>query len=659
MLTSAVTGTLWFVLSNVLTRGVGFAAQIILGWLLVPEDFGVWALAVSISTAVTALRNGGTNQILIKRGADYHTQAGPIFRFSLAFNLLAMLVLLVIAAVVQSEQRALAVVLAGTALSIPLGTPAMLLKAKLTIDGRFRDVATIAFGSSVVWQASIVVLAALGCGAFSFAAPALLQAIYESIASWRYTKELPPLTGQAHRSDYWTLFLESRWVMLGAAALALATTGGYFAIAMLSDARTTGLYFFAFQLIVAISAPLYGALESVLPSLFTRLDNDRPRQIDACIRTIRVMMGLGIPAAAILAWAAPPAIHFIWHGAWDAAAPAAQLLAACIPIWLLVSAVRSLIEARGLWRARFIVLGAYGVGGTLAAALGTLIFGTVEGIALTVVLFYIGFTIPVFWGLTRLGVPLLLLLTGTAAAAESSQPFVVFDGLLNADKPNLQRYGMPELRGTDHLWRPGVATDRVDERGVRKGVTFIATFGPNYYLDIENWPVTRASDEVLGDSLQKFIRVAQIARATAPDRKFGFYGVLPATTYWEVVLDERDKLAAWRRSNALARPLAQHVDFVFPSLYTFYEDREGWARAAREVLREARQYGKPVYPFLWPEYHDSTKLAGKPVPRDYWRMQLDLCREYADGVVIWGGYKKPWDPHAPWWLETQAFLKAL
>jgi O-antigen/teichoic acid export membrane protein len=401
---SAVTGTLWMVLGNLLTRGVGFAGQVALGWLLVPEEFGVWALAVSIATAVAALRSGGTSQILIKRGSEYAVHVGMILRFALAFDALAMLTLLLVAALMWAQHLTLAIVLCGIALSIPLGTPAMILKARLTIDRRFRELATLTCGSSLVWQASVVALALLGFGAFSFTAPAFMQAAFESFTSWRYAGKLPTLRTQASAHDYWLLFRESRWVMLSAAALALATTGGYFAVAMLSDARTTGLYFFAFQLIVAVSAPVYGAFETVLPTLLTRLDADRPRQTDACVRTLRVSMGVGVPAAAVFALAAPMAIHLVWQGAWDAAAPAVQVLAACLPAWLLVSAGRSLIDARGLWRVRFVVLGVYGVGSTLAAAIGTLL-GGVHVIAIAVATFHVGFALAFVLVLARLGIP--------------------------------------------------------------------------------------------------------------------------------------------------------------------------------------------------------------------------------------------------------------
>jgi hypothetical protein len=78
---------------------------------------------------------------------------------------------------------------------------------------------------------------------------------------------------------------------------------------------------------------------------------------------------------------------------------------------------------------------------------------------------------------------------------------------------------------------------------------------------------------------------------------------------------------------------------------------------ALAILREARQYGKPVYAFLWPRYHDSNRfIGGQPISRKFWRKQLETVYRHADGVVIWDYDRSLWREYMPWWLETKAFL---
>ena len=63
---------------------------------------------------------------------------------------------------------------------------------------------------------------------------------------------------------------------------------------------------------------------------------------------------------------------------------------------------------------------------------------------------------------------------------------------------------------------------------------------------------------------------------------------------------------------------------------------------------------------------DNPSLAGRFVPRELWRRQLDyLLARGLEGVVVWGsptddqGRPVAWNPNAWWWIETKAFLAAL
>ena len=80
-------------------------------------------------------------------------------------------------------------------------------------------------------------------------------------------------------------------------------------------------------------------------------------------------------------------------------------------------------------------------------------------------------------------------------------------------------------------------------------------------------------------------------------------------------------------------------------------------------IQEARRLsrGKPVYIFLWPQYHTSNqKLANTFLPGDYWRLELETAQKYADGAVIWCcSNSQSWEDNAAWWLATRSFLKDL
>jgi hypothetical protein len=180
-------------------------------------------------------------------------------------------------------------------------------------------------------------------------------------------------------------------------------------------------------------------------------------------------------------------------------------------------------------------------------------------------------------------------------------------------------------------------------------------------IDIEHWPLT-GDPSVVADSIKKYLTVLGWYKTSAPDVKIGFFAVPPIRDYWNA-LKERNtpQYTGWQKQNDALAPIAKAVDVLFPSLYTFYDDRNGWQKYAIEQIREARRYagGKPVYVFLWPQYHVSNKtLANTFLPGDYWRMELETARKSADGVVIWCcTTKESWNENAAWWVETKQFLK--
>jgi O-antigen/teichoic acid export membrane protein len=378
-------------LANMLARLIGLAGQLALGWFLTPRDFGVYALAVGISGALTSLRNGGTTQVLVTRAGSYAKNAGLYFRFSLAFNIAIAAALLIASTVVYKRKPDLAVILAGIAFSLPIGTRAALLRGELTIHRKFRELSVINVGSAITWQLSVCCLAWLGFGARSFAVPPVLQAIVETVLTWLYASDVPKLT-RYFRSEYLNLFRDARWVMLSALVLTFATTGDYLAVGMLADLRTTGAYFFSFQLAAALGVPISASIDAVLPAFFAKAGAESGRQ-QAIYRTAtNFVLLLVVPASVGVALIAPPIVHLAWKGKWDYATPAIQLLVACTPAWLLVGISRALLDARGLWQLRFLVIGIYGVGGISAAAVGALT-NKLGNIALLVTGFYVLFAV--------------------------------------------------------------------------------------------------------------------------------------------------------------------------------------------------------------------------------------------------------------------------
>lgn len=241
--------------------------------------------------------------------------------------------------------------------------------------------------------------------------------------------------------------------------------------------------------------------------------------------------------------------------------------------------------------------------------------------------------------------------------------FRLFDALLFSGKPELSGMGFErlELTGTS-FWVGGRPADEPNEEYVRAYARSLSSRGVRLAcLDIEHWPMyPQADDSTARGTIDKFLRIVRWMHEEAPEIQVGFYGLPPVRDYWSPTSGRSDALLNWNRYNDELMRLGSEVDVIFPSIYTFYDDPTGdaWRTYALANIEQARKYGKPVYVFLWPQYHDSNRaLDGKLVPGSFWRLQLDTVYERADGVVIWGGWKLAWNPSADWWQSTLDFLR--
>jgi Hyaluronidase. len=240
--------------------------------------------------------------------------------------------------------------------------------------------------------------------------------------------------------------------------------------------------------------------------------------------------------------------------------------------------------------------------------------------------------------------------------------FKIYDGFLYKNKPDLRNYNIAPipiiyesalLSSKDKNQTPALtniinASRQINNSKIDKAV-----------IDIERWPVT-GNKNLVAQSVKKYQKVIQDLKASGTTKLIGYYGAPPVRDYWRAIKKPTSKeYISWQKDNDALQSLADTVDALYPSIYTFYDDQYGWVEYAKAQIKEARRLanGKPVIVFLWPKYHDSNKLLkNKYIPASFWRVQLETALAFADGAIIWGGWQETWDPNAEWWKETQDFI---
>src|SRR5690606_9814407 len=142
---TATVGMVWVGLSMIVTKLGSFIAQLVLGWLLAEDDFALYAVAISLTGVIGAVRDGGVSKLLVQRGHEFDRLARAAGQLAMAFNLFAAAVLVLAApyAAAFYDRPALPPLLWVLALSLPLGTPAMLHKARLQTRMGFERLARL------------------------------------------------------------------------------------------------------------------------------------------------------------------------------------------------------------------------------------------------------------------------------------------------------------------------------------------------------------------------------------------------------------------------------------------------------------------------------------------------------------------------------------
>ncbi len=276
----------------------------------------------------------------------------------------------------------------------------------------------------------------------------------------------------------------------------------------------------------------------------------------------------------------------------------------------------------------------------------------------------------------------------TLPTALTSAPpvFPVFDTSFFSGKPDTKQFGLQPMRIVDRGWEsPDGFKNLPDEasfKNVMRKLELEDAVTP-LVINIESWTFAcKDANGVATGTPDKFETIIKWTREAAPKLKIGIYLVAPIRNYRDTLLPETDpKYIAWQQNNDCYQKVVDKLDFLLPSLYAFYPDSDpkrgqefvnGWVKYATANLKEARRLakGKPVYPFLWMQYHSSNSegYAHKLISGSFWKLQLETVKKLSDGVVLWGTIKTntetlfepmPWDENSEWWLETQKFVSAL
>ncbi len=248
---------------------------------------------------------------------------------------------------------------------------------------------------------------------------------------------------------------------------------------------------------------------------------------------------------------------------------------------------------------------------------------------------------------------LLFALTGVSlsetAVAQGRTAFMVYDNMFYRGKPNTTAAGFIEsnILYENKIWLNDQDYGRLPNRAAFAALVRLHAAKPGpLVIDIEKMPLKGPAD-VVRHNAETLATLADWAHEAAPGKVVGFYG----TNTLSKVPPE---------NLSYARELAHHVDAFFPPVYTFDDDRPAYEKRAQEAFAEARALDpkKPIYFYLWPQYHDGTPKQFQFVDASYWEFQLETALRFSNGIVLWSPSRYDWNDSTGWFAATRVFLHA-
>jgi len=425
----------WSVANNIVGRVGTTLMGIVLARLLVPEDYGVYAVALVALNALLSMNELGVSLAIVRRPGDVSRIAPTVKTLAMASSLVLWLLMFLAAPHVARALDAPEAtgVLRILTLSVLIDALTAVPSALMTRDFMQRERLIVDTAGFVVGSATAIALAVAGFGAWALVWSALLGNVVNALFILRYSPDEHPY---GFRRDVARELLAFGLPLAAASLLIMGLLNiDYVVIGAELGPVELGFYLLAFNLcswpVNMFSAP---ARRVSLP-LFARLHAGETGASSAFVPVCTVLLLVTLPACVVLAALADPIVEVVYGDVW--------LPAAAVLPWLMVLA---LVRVIGELIYDFLVaLGSSSSNLTLQAIwLGALVValpvgvraGGIEGVAMAHAAVAAGIVLPAYAVvLRRAGVSLRAMarqvsrpVAGTVAAAAMAVAVVALIG---------------------------------------------------------------------------------------------------------------------------------------------------------------------------------------------------------------------------------------
>jgi O-antigen/teichoic acid export membrane protein len=348
--THSARGIVYLFASTTAMKLISVVAQVVLGYLLSKEDFGVVALAYPIATLIRVIEQAGVGDVLVQR-KNFRIWAVPAFWLATCMGLMSSLLIVAaapIAAVLFKNWQLFWVLLILAPSSIPNAFMAIP-RAQMSRNLQFRALAMVNLASLTLQMILTVVFAWIGWGAYSFVIPIPICNAATAAFLWWWVR--PPWSFSPQLKKWRFLIGDSTRILVAEYQRAIIDQSDNFMLGLFRSLAEVGLYAFGFNFSIQILQLLGFNLMNVLFPALTKLNAQPKLQYQGFMTAQRILAMVGISSCLLQAAVAGPLTYLLLDPKWIPAISVMQILCVGMALRMVAGSAYALLKSQGRFRA--------------------------------------------------------------------------------------------------------------------------------------------------------------------------------------------------------------------------------------------------------------------------------------------------------------------
>ena len=400
----------WLFFETILTRGLSLLVRLYLVRLLLPNAFGLIGMASVFIAFLTIMGEMGMAAALVQRKTTRMTEQHWHTAFTVSFLISALgwflifIALAPLAAVFYGEPE-LNLILPALGFSLITDSLAIVQRAKLTKELRFKALSIASIAGVVPSSALGIFLAYYGFGVWALVVKTLSNSILTLLILWTFVGWIPKF--YFSKEAFKDLFGFSAYVFLERLLIFFMHNIDYLLIGKLVGTAALGIYTLAFTLTDTLRMQIMNTFNKVFFPVYSNLQDDKTKAAAYFLKVIQYTSLIINPLMLLMLLDAQGIVTNCFGGPWRHAWRPLQILAVGTMVHTFGGTASTLI--RGAGHARLVMV--INFVGTVFIAIPAIslgaVWGGINGAALGVVvhriigraisLFYIFRLFPILW----------------------------------------------------------------------------------------------------------------------------------------------------------------------------------------------------------------------------------------------------------------------